>query len=108
MATNSNGDVGGPPIPILPDEKPIDDFLTLKQGMKVALLICDDAGSRCARLGIIDKCSLRGVSCGFLVPHNFFVILTVTMVNTAYADQTAYCEDSEVDKLSATINHRIL
>ena len=35
MAIDSSGDVGGPPIPILPDEKPIDDFLTLKQGMKV-------------------------------------------------------------------------
>ena len=45
MATDSSGDVGGPLIPILPDEKPIDDFLTLKQGMKVALLICDDVGS---------------------------------------------------------------
>ena len=30
MTTNSSGDVGGLPIPILPDEKPIDDFLTLK------------------------------------------------------------------------------
>ena len=68
MATDSSGDVSGPPISILPDEKPIDDFLTLKQGMKVALLICDDAGSRCARLGVIDKCSPQGVWCGFLVP----------------------------------------
>ena len=30
MATNSSGDFGGSSIPILPDEKPIDDFLTLK------------------------------------------------------------------------------
>ena len=30
MATDNSGNVGGPPIPILPDEKPIDDFLTLK------------------------------------------------------------------------------
>ena len=67
MATDSNGDVSGPPIPILPNKKPIDDFLTLKQGMKVALLICDDAGSRCAELGVIDECSPQGVWCGFLV-----------------------------------------
>ena len=33
MATDNNGDVDGPSIPILPDEKPIDDFLTLKQGL---------------------------------------------------------------------------
>ena len=108
MATNSNGDVGGPLIPILLDKKPIDDFLTLKQGMKVALLICDDVGSRCAGLGVIDECSPRGVWCGFLVPHSFFVIVTVTTVNTDYADQTAYCEDSKVHKLGAAINHRIL
>ena len=99
---------GGPPISILPDEKPIDDFLTLKHGMKVAPLICDDARSRCAGLGIIDECSPRGVWCGFLVPHSFFVIITVTTVNTDYAEQTAYCKDSEVDKLGAAINHRIL
>ena len=108
MATDSSGDVGGPPIPILPDEKPIDDFLTLKQGMKVALLICDDAGSRCAGLGIIDECSPRGIWCGFLVPHSFFVIVTVTTVNTDYKDHTTYYEDSEVHKFGAAINHRIL
>ena len=108
MATDSSGDVGGPSIPILPDEKPIDDFLTLKHGMKVALLICDDAGTRCAGLGVIDECSPRGVWCGFLVLHSFFVIVTVTTVNTDYADQIAYCEDSEVHKPGAAINHRIL
>ena len=108
MATDNSGDVGGPPIPILLDEKPIDDFLTLKQGMKVALLICDDAESRCAGLGVINECSPRSVWCGFLVPHSFFVIVTVAMVNTDYADQTAYCKDSEVHKLGAAINHRIL
>ena len=108
MATDSSGDVGGPSIPILPDEKPIDDFLTLKQGMKVALLICDDAGSRCAGLGVIDECSPQGVWCGFLVPHSFIVIVTITTVNTDYTEQNAYCEDSEVHKLGAVINHRIL
>ena len=86
MAIDSSEDVDGPPIPILPDEKPIDDFFTLKQGMKVALLICDDAGNRCARLGIIDECSPRGVWCGFVVPQSFFVIITVMTVNTDYAD----------------------
>ena len=57
MVSDSDGDVGGPPILVLPDEKSIDDFLTLKQGMKVALLICDYAGSRCLGLGLIDECS---------------------------------------------------
>ena len=105
---DSSRDVGGPPIPTLPNEKPINDFLTLKQGMKVGLLICDDAGSWCAGLGVIDECSPRGVWCGFLVLYSFFVIVTITTVNTDYADQTTYCEDFEVDKLGAAINHRIL
>ena len=57
IESDSNGNVGGPPIVVLPDEKPIDDFLTLEQGIKVALLVCDDAGSRCTKFGIIDECS---------------------------------------------------
>ena len=61
MVSDSDGDVGGPLIPNLPNEKSIDDFLTLKQGIKVALLVCDDAKSRCARFGVIDECSPRGV-----------------------------------------------
>ena len=108
MEFNSEGDAGGPPILVLPDENPIDDFLTLKQGMKVALLIYDDAGSRCAGIGIIDKCSPRGVWCGFLIPHSFYVIITVTTVNIEYREQIAYCEEFAVDKLGASINHRIL
>ena len=108
MVSDSNGDVGEPPIPVLPDEKFIDDFLTLKQGMKVALLVCDDAGSQCARLGIIDECSPRGIWCGFLILHSFFVIVTMTTINTKYREQIAYCKESIVDKLGATINHRIL
>ena len=40
--------------------------------------------------------------------HSFFVIIIVTTINTEYREQTAYCEDSEVHKLGAAINHRIL
>ena len=61
MVSDNDGDVDRPPIPVLADEKPIDDFLILKKGMKVALLICDEIGSRCAEFGIIDKCSPQGV-----------------------------------------------
>ena len=57
---DNDGDVGGPPLPVLADEKPINNFLTLKQGMEVALLVCNEAGSWCAGLGVIDKCSPRG------------------------------------------------
>ena len=94
MVSDSNGDVGGPPIPVLPNEKPIDDFLILKQGIKVALLVCDNVRSQCARLGVIDECSPRGIWCRFLVSHSFFVIVTVTTVNTEYREQIAYCKES--------------
>ena len=49
--------IGGPPIPVLDDEKPIEQFITLKERMEVALLVSDDAGSQCVGLGIIDECS---------------------------------------------------
>ena len=39
----NDGDVDELPILVLANEKPIDDFLTLKQGMKIALLVCDGA-----------------------------------------------------------------
>ena len=107
MVFNNNRDINGQPIPVLVDEKPIDDFLILKQEMKVALLVCDKARSRCVGLGVIDKCSPQGIWCGFLIPHNFFVIVRVTTVNTEYTDQIAYCEDSTIDTLGAAINQRI-
>ena len=49
--------IGRPPIPMLDNEKPIEQFLTLKEWMEVALLVFDDAGSRCAGQGVIDECS---------------------------------------------------
>ena len=106
--SDNNGGVGGLPILVLADEKPIDDFLILKRGMKVALLVCDDVGSRCAGLSIINECSLQSVWYGFLVLHSFFVIVTITMVYTEYREQIAYCEESALDTLGAAINHRIL
>ena len=59
--SNDDGGVGSPPIQVLANEKPIDDFVTLKQQMEVALLVCDEAGSHCAMLGVINKCSSRGI-----------------------------------------------
>ena len=87
--SNNDGDVGRPSIPILMDEKLINDFFTSKQRMNVALLVCDDVGSQCVGLGVIDECSPRGIWCGFLVLHSFFVIVTVTMINIKYRKQIA-------------------
>ena len=45
MISDDDYDIGGPPIPVLDDEKPIEQFLTLKEWMEVALLESDDTGS---------------------------------------------------------------
>ena len=106
----SDGDcgIGGPPIPVVEDSKPIDQFLTLKEQMEVAFLVSDDAGMRCAGIGVIDECSPRGVWCGFLVPHSFFVVVTLTKVSTECQGDAAYYEEESMTTLSAAINHRVL
>ena len=106
----SDGDcgIGGLPILVLEDSKPIEQFLTLKVWMEVALLISDDAGMRCAGIGVINECSPRGVWCGFIVPHSFFVVVTLTKVSTECEGQTAYCKEESMTTLGATINHRVL
>lgn len=103
-----NNDVGGSPIAIMEDEKPIGQFLTLKEKMEVALLVTDQMGTRCAALGLIDECSRRGVWSGYLVPHNFFVIVNITRVNSDYNGHTAYCEEQSITTLGDAVNHRVL
>ena len=100
--------IGGLPILVLDDEKPIEQFLTLKERMEVALLVSDDAGSRCAGLGVIDECSLRGVWCGFRVLYSFFIVVNITKVNFKYNHQTTYYEEESITTLGATINRRVL
>nr|PNR58557.1 hypothetical protein PHYPA_005552 [Physcomitrium patens] len=99
--------VGGPPIPVLEDEKPIGQFLTLEE-MEVTLLVTDETGTRCTGFGIIDECSPKGVWCGYLVPHSFFVIVNLTSVNSEYRGHTAYCEEPSVSTLGDAENHRVL
>ena len=100
--------IGGPSIPVFDDEKPIEQFLTLKERMEVVLLVSDNARSRCAGLGIIDECLPQGIWCGFRVPHNFFVVVNITKVNTEYNGQTAYCKEETITTLDITINRRVL
>ena len=76
--------------------------------MEVILLVSDDARIRCARIGVIDECSPRGVWCGFRVPHSFFIVVNITKENTEYNGQTAYCEEESITTLGAAINHRVL
>ena len=108
MISDQDCGIGGPPILVLDDEKPIEEFLTLKEWMEVALLVSDDAGCRCAGLGIIDECSPRGVWCGFRVPHSFFVVVNISKVNTKCNHHTAYCKEESITTLGAVINHRVL
>ena len=68
MISDADCGISSPPIPVVEDSKPIDQFLTLKERMEVALLVSDDAGMQCAGIGVIDECSPRRVWCGFLVP----------------------------------------
>ena len=93
---------------MLDDKKPIEQFLTLKEQIEVALLVSDDVGSRCAGLGVIDECSPRSVWCGFCVPHSFFVVVNITEVNSKDNHQSAYCEEESITTLGATINCRVL
>ena len=108
MISDQDCGIGGPPIPVLDDEKPIEEFLTLKERMEVALLVSDDAGCRCAGLGIIDKCSPRGVWCGFCVLHSIFVVVKISMVNSDCNHHTVYCEEESITTLGAAINRRVL
>ena len=108
MISDEDCGIGGPPILALVDDKPIEDFLTLKERMEVALLVSDDSGCRCAGLGIIEECSPRGVWCGFLVPHSFFVVVNISMVNSECNHHIAYCEDEAITTLGAAINRRVL
>ena len=108
MISDVDCGIGGPPIPVLEDSKPIEEFPTLKEQMEVALLVSDDTGMRCARIGVIDECSPRGVWCGFLVPHSFFVVVIVTKVSTECQGHTAYCEEESVTTLGDAINRRVL
>ena len=76
--------------------------------MEVALLVSDDARMQCARIGIIDECSPRGIWCGFLVLHSFFVVVIVTKVSTECQGQNAYCKEESMTTLGAAINRRVL
>ena len=100
--------IGGPPIPVLDDEKPIEKFLTLKELMEVALLVSNDAGRGCAELSIIDECSPRGVWCGFHVLHSFFTVVNISKVNSECNHHNAYCEEESITTLGAAINRKVL
>ena len=108
MISDHDCGINEPPIPVLDDEKPIEQFLTLKEWMEVTLLVSDNTGSQCAGLGIIDECSPWGVWCGICVLHSFFVVVNISKVNSECNHNTAYCEEESITTLDAAINRRVL
>ena len=108
MISDVDCGIGGPPVPVLNDEKSIEQFFTLQERMEVALLVSDDVGMRCAGIGVINEYSPRGVWCGFLVPHSFFIVVIITKVSTECKGQIAYCKEESITTLGATINQRVL
>ena len=57
IISDDNCGIGSPPILVLDDEKPMEQFFTLMEQMEVILLVFDEAGNGCAGLGVIDECS---------------------------------------------------
>ena len=108
MISDQDCGIGGLPIPVLDDKKPIEEFLTLKERMEVALLVSNDVECWCAGLRIIEECSPQGVWCRFHVPHSFFVVMNISKVNFECNHHTAYCKEESITTLGAAINRRVL
>jgi hypothetical protein len=100
--------LGGLPTPIPEDVMPAEELFTLVKGMVIALVDTDALLPRCARIGIIEECSPKGVWSGFVIPHSFFVIVRVQVVNWEYKNHGAYCESPTVQTLGCVAGHKIL
>jgi hypothetical protein len=85
-----------------------EEFFTLVKGMVIALVDTDAPLPRCARIGIIEECSPKGVWSGFIDPHSFFMIVLVQVVNSEYKNHAAYCESPTVRTLGCAVGHKIL
>jgi hypothetical protein len=88
--------------------KPIQQFLSLAKEMVVALVDKEASMMRCTSMGVIEECSVEGIWIGFLIPHTFFVIVKVKIVNSNYKNHTAHCELSFLSILGQVVEHWIL
>jgi len=86
--------IGWQPIQLMKEEKPIDQFLMLIVNMEVSLLHGDGLDLRCVGVGVIVKCSPKGNWEGFLVPHSFFLVVLLNIVNHDFHKLSTYCDDS--------------
>jgi hypothetical protein len=87
---------------------PVEELFTLAKGMVIALVDTDAPLPRCARIGIIEECSPKGVWSGFVVPHSFFVIVRIQVVNWEYKNHAAYCKSPTVQTLGCAAGQKIL
>jgi hypothetical protein len=100
--------VGGPPTLVLEDVKSVEKFFSLANGMVVALVDTEAPLPKCAGIGVIKEYSPKGVWSGFLVPHSFFVIMPLQVMNSKYRNHVAYYKSPSVQTLGCTAGHRIL
>jgi hypothetical protein len=76
--------------------------------MVVAFVDTEALMTWCVGMGIIEEYSPIGVLAGFLVPHSFFVIVRVKVVNTNYKNHAAHYEFPLVSILDHAVGHQIL
>lgn len=63
---------------------------------------------RCAGIGEIVECSLKGSWEGFQIPHNFFIVVKLHIVNHDFLDSTTYCQISHFTTLWKCTRYLIL
>ena len=110
MISDQDCGISGLPILVLDDEKPIEEFLILKEWMEVALLVSDDAdagvpGWESLTSALLEASGVGSVTC---VPHSFFVMVNISKVKFECNHHTAYCEEESITTLGAVINRRAL
>ena len=71
MISDEDCSIGGPPIPALVDDKPIEDFLTLKERMEVALLVSNDSDAVVSGSESLRSVPLGASGVGSLSPTAF-------------------------------------
>jgi hypothetical protein len=86
----------------------VEELFTLAKGMVIALVDTDAPLPRCAGIGIIEECSPKGVWSGFVVPHSFFVIVQIQVVNWEYKNHAAYCKSPTMQTLGCAVGQKIL
>jgi hypothetical protein len=100
--------VDGPSTPLLEDVKLMEKFLSLAKRMIVALVDTEASSPKCTGIGFIKECSFKRIWSGLLVPHSFFVIVQLHIVNSEYRNHVAHCKFLSVQTLACVVGQRTL